>query len=93
MNVGGATRVVVPRGALARRAYLTGAEAVDVARLTGLRLSTPRHSLRDEPDIDPRDVGRATVILDLTRLDWWDRWRVAWARVGAHYWCYINREG
>ena len=57
-----------------------------MARMTGLGLSSPRHGLREPGDIAP-DAVRDTeeVFLDLTRLGPWDRFRVAWARIGAHY--------
>ncbi len=45
-----------------------------------------------------RDVCRLTdlrlddagMFLDLSRLDWWDQWRVAWALIGGHYYCASN---
>jgi hypothetical protein len=73
-----------------RRGYLTGTEAVDVARLTKLPLSSSLHRRWEVPDIAAEAV-RATdhVYLDLTRLDWWDQWRVLFARVGGYY--YLRR--
>jgi hypothetical protein len=73
-------------GHLRPRGYLTGAEAVDVARLTRLPLTSARHRPWEAPDIAPDAVtAAADVYLDLTRLDWFDRMRVAFARIGGHY--------
>lgn len=71
------------------RCTLVGAEAIDIARITGLQLRSGYHRSWEDSDISPEAV-RATdhVYLDLTRLTPWDRWRVAWARIGAHY--FIN---
>jgi hypothetical protein len=65
--------------------YLTGGEALDVARLTGLKLTTVHHRSWEPADIDPNAVGAGhSCFLDLTRLSWWDRMRVAWVRIGGH---------
>lgn len=71
-----------------RRLYIVGQEALDVARLTGLSVFSllERRSWRSIP-LHPNAVTaelRDLVYIDLTRLDWADRWRVAWARIGAH---------
>ncbi len=38
-------------------------------------------------DIPPDDAG---LFIDLSRLDWFDRWRVMWARVGMHTWFVLS---
>lgn len=74
--------------------YLVGDEALDVARLTGIGLHSPRHGLREDGDISPEGVDRAralgyyvNVFIDLSRLSWLDQCRIAWARVSGHYYC------
>ncbi len=73
------------------RGYLTGEEALDVARITRLPLTTAQHKRWEVPDIAPDAVTSSDgVYLDLTRLDWADRMRVAWARIAGHYWLKVN---
>lgn len=69
-----------------RRGYLTGEEALHVARMTGLPMRSPWHKPVEPADVDARaihDPGHPFYI-DLTRLPYWDRMRVAWARIGLH---------
>src|SRR5690349_11289884 len=54
---------------------LTGSEAIDISRITGIPWAYRVTRTRGEPE----------PTIDLHRLDWWDRFRVAFARVGAHY--------
>lgn len=73
--------------------YITGEEAIDVSRMTGIPLKSPRHDL-DEPgdiawDAIPYDFG-GSVFIDLGRLEEWDRWRVAWCRIGAYHYLEEN---
>lgn len=56
--------------------YLLDDEAVDVSRITGIPWSFERVSQRGVPQ----------PFLDLRNLSWWDRFRVAWAMIGAHEW-------
>ena len=70
--------------------YLAGPEAIDVARWTGLQLRSGLHKAWEPSDISPHAIpegARATdhVYLDLSRLEWWDRLRVFWCRLGAHH--------
>ena len=77
-----------------------GVEAIDVARLTGLPLMHARRSRQWEPpDVDVAAAARAVaeglwdagdVIMDLTRLEWGERLKVAWARIGAYYYQSIH---
>lgn len=73
--------------------YLRGREAVEVARETGLPLNHARAPINEEADIDwqvafdtvRRGVWRPDdVILDLTRLSWIDKARVALVRIGLY---------
>lgn len=57
---------------------LTGEEAVDVSRMTGIPWSWERVASW-EPLVP---------VLDLLRLSYADRMRVAWARIGA--WFYLD---
>lgn len=69
---------------------------MDTSRLTGIGLAMHGrmgHGLDEPGDIDVRAAdnaiahGNATpesFFIDLTRLSWWDRMRVAWARIGGH---------
>lgn len=69
-----------------KRLWIVGQESVDIARLTGLPLNhlLDRHKAKPAIHADAvRDPDN--MYLDLSRLDWSDRWRVAWARIGAHY--------
>lgn len=75
--------------------YLTGHEAIDVSRMTGLPLAYCGTRIWDEPDIAADAAEDAVarglweldeVMLDMTRLSFWDRWRVTWARLGAMRW-------
>ena len=54
--------------------YLIDDEARDVSTLTGLPWRWARVHQR----------GPLHPYLDLLELCWWDRWRVAWARIGAY---------
>lgn len=56
--------------------YLVDDAAVDVSRITGLPWCWRR--------VETRGVPRP--YLDLVELDWWDRWRVAWALIGGLVW-------
>lgn len=75
--------------------YLTGLEAVDVARVTGLPLSLSRWHVWETASLGADAAENAIrrgvvepdeVILDVTRLGWWDRWRVTWTRIGITRW-------
>jgi len=76
--------------------YLTGFVACDVAKLTGLPIyCRPRAGVPDD-EVGPiaaeeaiqRGAWRADdVVMDLTRMGWWDRLKVALAVVGAHAYC------
>lgn len=55
--------------------YLIDDEAVDVSRMTDLPWGWWK--------IDQHGVRRPVLLLE--ELDWWDRWRVLWARVGGWY--------
>ena len=69
------------------RGYLTGEEALLVGRVTGVPLRSPWHGPLEPADIDARsvvDLGHPFYI-DLTRLPYWDRMRVTWARIGLHH--------
>lgn len=80
---------------MSRRGYLVGLEAIDVARMVGLDveyLSCRGHAGVDgvhptaaESAIRAGHWRTESVALDLTRLSWMDRFRVAWSRIGGHY--------
>lgn len=79
--------------------YLRGREAIDTARLVGLQVSYAATRSSDPADLAPEAaqdmVERGLwhpdwVVLDMTRLEFWDRWRAVWARIGA--WYYIGRQ-
>lgn len=50
-------------------------EARDVARMTGVRWYWAR----------VESHGRPRPCIDLTDLSWWDRFAVAWCRIGVNY--------
>ncbi len=54
--------------------YLYADAAVDASRLTGIPWSWERVETGTPP----------TPCINLTTLAWWDRWKVAWALIGAH---------
>ncbi len=56
--------------------FLVDHEALDVARMAGVAWQWQRIHQR----------GPQHPFIDLDRLDWWDKWRVAWARIGAYHW-------
>lgn len=71
---------------MAIRLWIVGPDAVDIARLTGLPLNHLLDRRGTVPSINHAAVRDPdNMYLDLTRLSWWDRLRVAWARIGAHY--------
>jgi hypothetical protein len=82
--------------------YLTGFVACDVAKLTGLPIyCRPRVALKTYPEdaVHPVAAEEAIqrgawrhddVLMDLSRMEWWDRWKVAWALIGGH--AYIDVE-
>jgi hypothetical protein len=73
--------------------YLSGLVAVDVSRLTGLPLAQIGSRLDEGAEIHPFAVTHPErMFLDLTRMAWWDRWRVAWALIGAHYYLDANER-
>jgi hypothetical protein len=78
--------------------YLVGEEALDIARMTDLPLGwllDRDKNVRYQPRIDWRavtDVGRDLVYLDLSRVPYWDKMRVAWTRIGGHYYLRASKE-
>jgi hypothetical protein len=78
-----------------RRGYLTGEEAIDVARMVGLEVEYI--GCRGKAGIDGVHPDAAesalraghwrpeSIAIDLTRLTWIDRFRVAWCRISGHY--------
>lgn len=74
--------------------YLTGFIACDVGRLTGLPIyCRPRVGEVSDESVHPdaaqvamqRGLWRPDdVVMDLTRLGWWDRLKVGLAMIGAH---------
>lgn len=40
-------------------------------------------------DIPPDDAG---LFIDLSRLGWWDRFRVMWAFLGGHWYCDLTEN-
>lgn len=86
---------------MSRRGYLTGAEAIDVARLVGLTVEYTGCRGRTGLDgVHPEAAEAAlraghwrpeAVALDLTRLSWVERFRVAWSQIGVHY--YLKQRG
>ena len=74
--------------------YLTGQEAVDVNRFTGIPLSY-RQRLGHQPDthyeaVDQGVVSINEVYYELASLSWWDAWRIMWTRIGGHFYCDTN---
>jgi hypothetical protein len=77
------------------RGYITGHEAVDVARMVGLTVEYVGVRGKMGADGVHPDAAMAAlrigawrpenVALDVTRLDWWQRFRVAWCRIGATF--------
>lgn len=64
--------------------YITGAEAVDLNRITGI----PMFYRGGAPSthfgaVDQGVVPVEEVFYDLDRMDTWDRVRLGWARVGV----------
>lgn len=55
--------------------YLIDDEARDVSWLTGIPWYYARVHQR----------GPLHPFIDLVELQWWDRWRVAWARIGVYH--------
>lgn len=55
--------------------FFVDEEAVDISRLTGLPWSFQKTHQR----------GVLRPYLEISSLDWFDKWRVAWAYIGAHY--------
>lgn len=71
--------------------YLTHHEAVDVNRMTEIPMRSRDKQRWREPDthfgsVDQGAVSIHEVYYDLRRLDWWDAIRIAFARIGGHYW-------
>jgi len=56
--------------------YFLDDEAIDISRLTGIPWSWQKVHQR----------GNRHPYLEVSDLSWWERWRVAWAYIGAHYW-------
>lgn len=83
--------------------YLTGFSACDAARLTGLPIYC-RPRLRDtydepvHPDAAEAAIRRGLwhggdVVMDVTnRMSWADRWRLAWAMIGAYYYVDVGEQ-
>ena len=71
---------------MSRRGYLTGEEALLVSRVTGIPMRSPWHGPLEPADIDARSVTSPghPFYIDLTRLPYWDRMRVTWARIALH---------
>lgn len=75
---------------------LVGLTACDMGRLTGLPIyCRPRAGVPDDA-VDPnaaeeairRGAWRADdVVMDVSRMGWWDRLKVALAGIGAHAYC------
>ncbi len=55
--------------------YIVDEEARDVSQMTGIPWYYARVHQR----------GALHPFIDLVDLCWWDRWRVAWARIGGYY--------
>lgn len=78
------------------RAYLTGFIACDVGRLTGLPIYCRPHLMLKTYPTDAVDPGAAEaairrgawraddVMMDLTRMEYWDKMRVAWTLIGGY---------
>lgn len=56
--------------------YLMDDEAIDISRITGIPWCYAKVHQR----------GIKHPFLDLSALSWWDRFRVAWAYIGAYVW-------
>lgn len=62
--------------------WLLDHEAVDVSRMTGV----PWHYAR------VHQHGPLHPFIDLAALDWWDAWRVCWARIAGHHLTLASRR-
>jgi hypothetical protein len=67
--------------------YLVGQYAIDVATLAGLSVQSLAYRTGESPQLLPWALrfSPEQAYIDLGRLSAWDRWRVLWTRVGAHY--------
>lgn len=73
--------------------YLTGFHACDAAKLTGLPIycrprlngyNDPVHPVAAEEAIQRGAWRQDDVVMDLSRMNYWDKMKVAWAMVGAY---------
>lgn len=67
--------------------YLVGQYAIDVGTLASLSVQSLAYRTGHSPFLDPTALrfSPEQAYIDLGRLSAWDRWRVLWTRVGAHY--------
>lgn len=67
--------------------FLTGQYALDVATLAGVHVQSLSYGLGKSPELFPWALRYAPddAYIDLDRLSWWDKWRLAWVRIGGHY--------
>jgi len=67
--------------------YLTGQYAIDVATLANLHVQSLAYKTGHSPLLLPWALRYSPeqAYLDLGKLAPWEKWRVLWARIGAHY--------
>lgn len=62
--------------------------------MAGLPVTSSAYTSATSPQFEPWDLRYAPdcALLDLTRLEWWDRWRVMWVQITGWYYLRLQED-